>query len=646
MTAPSRTLHAPAAPAARTAASPDLTPLPLTAVSLDPSGELGAWQTLNRERTIPHVVERLDTSGVMDNLRRITGESEAEYRGFNFADSDLHKTLEALAWEAARVPEDQPWEQFVRDATALLARAQRADGYLYSHVQGHGDQHPWRDMRWGHELYVLGHLVQAAVARSRATGNDDLLTVARRFADLAVREFGPASTRADGYCGHPEIETALVELYRHTGEQSYLDTVTAMVDRRGTGALGTGPFESTYHQDHAPVRESLEATGHAVRQLYLNAGLADLAAETADASLTSALESQWRSAHDTKEYVTGGMGSRHKDEAFGDPFELPPDRSYAETCAAIASFQWNWRMLLNNGQSRHADAMERALYNGIASSTGVDGVRFFYSNPLQLRTGHDGTSEYQPSERLDWFACACCPPNLARLVSSLGAYIASGTETAARVHLYGSGTITLGATTLMVTTEYPWDGRVEIAVAGPLTDLALRIPAWSEGATLEVDGTTASATPDADGYARVSVHDGATVALDLPMPVDLLDPHPRVDAVRGCVTLRRGPVVHCIEQADLPPGIILEDVRLDTSVPPRVGPSLTSLRAGATILAEAVVHPNDAHATGTFMVRSSRTTWRSGMLPGRIPLRAIPYARWANRTPGAMRVWIPTHVEE
>lgn len=642
MASPTRAISA---PAARAAAAPDLTPLPVGAVSLSPAGDLGAWQSLNRERTLPHIVERLETSGVLDNLRRLTGESDAAYQGFNFADSDLHKTLEAIAWEAARVPGDQPWEDLTQAATALLERVQRDDGYLHSHVQGHPDQEPWDDMRWGHELYVLGHLVQAAIARVRATGDDGLLVIARAFADLAVREFGPASTRTDGYCGHPEIETALVELFRHTGERSYLDTAAAMVDRRGTGALGTGPFESAYHQDHLPVRDAREATGHAVRQLYLDAGVADLAAERDDTDLMDILDARWRSAHGTKEHVTGGMGSRHKDESFGDPFELPPDRAYAETCASIASFQWNWRMLLATGHGRHADAMERALLNGIASSTSADGVRFFYSNPLQLRTGHDGSSEYSPSERLDWFACACCPPNLARLIASLGAYVATGTADAARLHLYGGGRIRLGASTLTVTTEYPWDGRIEVAVSGPLSSLALRIPDWVTTASVEIDGAPASAGPGSDGYLRLDVRDGSHVVLDLDMPVELLDPHPRADALRGCVALRRGPVVYCLEQVDLPPGVVLEDVRLDTTAPARVGPGLTALRAGATLLATGVVRTAEGVPLGTAHPRSSRMDARSGMLPGRINLRAIPYARWANRAAGAMRVWIPVDAE-
>ncbi|WP_296665725.1 beta-L-arabinofuranosidase domain-containing protein [Demequina sp.] len=626
--------------------APDLTPLAVGAVVLDPDHELGAWQRLNREQTIPHVIERLETSGVLDNLRRVAGEGDADYRGFNFADSDLHKTLEAIAWESARVPSNLPWEAFTRDATALLARAQREDGYLYSHVQAHQDQEPWRDMRWGHELYVLGHLIQAAVARERATGEGDLMAVARRFADLAVAEFGPGASRPDAYCGHPEIETALVELYRHTGDRSYLDTAVAMIDRRGSGALGTGPFEPAYHQDHLPVRDAHEATGHAVRQLYLAAGVTDAAVETGDDALLAVLGDVWASAHGTKAYVTGGMGARHKDESFGDPYELPPDRAYAETCASIASFQWDWRMLLVTGEARFADTMETALYNGIAASTAVDGRHFFYSNPLQMRTGHDGASEYSPSERLDWFACACCPPNLARLVASLGAYVATGTETTARLHLYGQGEVRIGATTLSVTTDYPWDGRIEVTVDGPLETLALRVPAWSSGATVELDGDARPAAIDPDGFARVATHDGARIVLTLPMPVDVLDPHPRVDAVRGCVALRRGPVVHCIEQTDLPAGVTLEDVRIDLSVPPRVGAGVTALRVGATVLAQGVVRPSEGLARATAIARSSPASARSGMLPGRIAMRAVPYARWANRARGAMRVWIPTDEED
>ncbi|WP_062517088.1 glycoside hydrolase family 127 protein [Demequina gelatinilytica] len=634
---------APATPSA--VAAHDLTPLPLAAVTLAPEHELGAWQHVNREQTLPHVIDHLESTGVLDNLRRLTGGTEAPFRGPHFADSDLYKTLEAIAWESARMPDDQPWEPWVQEAAALLATAQRDDGYLDSHVQGNAGE-AWSDMRGGHELYLLGHLIQAAVARERATGAADLMDVARRFADLAVATFGPAGAREDGYCGHPEVETALVELYRHTGERAYLDTALAMLDRRGTGALGSAPFEPSYFQDHAPVREVREATGHAVRQLYLAAGMADAAAEVDDPGLRDALAALWRSAHGTKEYLTGGMGSRHRDESFGDPYELPPDRAYAETCAAIASFQWNWRMLLATGEARHGDAMERTLHNAIAAGTGVDGRTFFYSNPLQVRTGHDGTGENTAASRRDWYGCACCPPNLARLVSSLGAYVATGTERRARLHLYGAGTVRIGATTLGLATAYPWDGQVEITVDGPLEELALRIPEWCDGAMLDVDGTASEVRGDADGYARVRLAPGPhRIVLSLPMPVDVLDPHPRVDAVRGTVALRRGPVVFCLEQADLPPGVALEDIRLDLAVPPRVGPGVASLRAGATILAEGIVRATHGLPALTALPRSSHATAASGMLPGRIALRAIPYARWANRAGGAMRVWIPVDEE-
>ncbi|WP_082098724.1 glycoside hydrolase family 127 protein [Demequina iriomotensis] len=631
---------APASPSA--VAAHRLTPLPLTAVALDPSHELGAWQQVNREHTLPHVIEHLESTGVLDNLRRLEGAPEVPFRGPVFADSDLYKTLEAIAWEEARVPEERPWAAFARECVALLARVQRDDGYLGSAIQGRGGE-PWQDMRWGHELYLLGHLIQAGVARERATGAGDLLRVARRFADLAVDALGPDSARTDAYGGHPEVETALVELFRHTGEHAYLRTAAAMLDRRGSGALGSGPFEPAYFQDHVAVRGAREATGHAVRQLYLAAGMADVAAETDDAGLRTALDALWTSAHGTKEHVTGGMGSRHRDESFGDPYELPPDRAYAETCASIASFQWNWRMLLATGASRHADAMERVLHNGIAAAVSVDGRRFFSVNPLQVRAGADGTAA---TSRRDWYACACCPPNLARLVSSLGAYAATGTERQVALHLFGAGTVRIGATTLAVATDYPWDGRVEVSTHGPLEELALRVPGWCRDATLEVDGAAAPAAPGADGYVRAPLAPGThRIVLTLPMPVDVLDPHPRVDALRGTVALRRGPVVFCLEQADLPPGVPLEDIRIDLRAAPRPGPGVASLRAGATVLAEGVVRGVDGLPASTALPRSSRPPLASGMLPGRIALRAIPYARWANRAGGAMRVWIPVDEE-
>ncbi|WP_246280422.1 glycoside hydrolase family 127 protein [Cellulomonas humilata] len=614
------------------------TPLPFDAVTLDPGSFLGRWQSLNRDATLPHVLRQLEDAGTIENFRRLVVPSEAPHRGFNFVDSDVYKTLEALAWEAGRLPADQPWEGVTRELVDLLTAAQRDDGYL--HTLYSGDE-VFADLRWGHELYVLGHLVQAAVARTRTTGRTDLLDVARRFADLAVARFGEGGQ--DGYCGHPEVETALVELYRLTGERSYLDLARRQVDLRGSGVLGSGPFPPAYHQDHLPVREVTEVAGHAVRQAYLAAGVADVVAETGDPDLLAYLLRLWDSAQGTSTYVTGGTGSRHKDEAFGDPYELPPDRAYAETCAAIATFQWAWRMLLLTGEGRFADEMERTLYNAIPGSTSVDGTGFLYANPLQVRTGHDGSSEFAPAERLPWFACACCPPNLARLVASLQGYVATRDENGVQLHLYADADVAVGSGVLRVRTEYPWDGRV-VVDAGPdgLTeDLALRIPAWADAAAvrLVVDGTVTDVVVER-GYARVA-GPVRRVELELPMPVVAVAAHPRVDAVRGCVALRRGPVVYCVEQAGLPSGVVLEDLALVPGSPLTAAPPVAGVDALVTVEAVAVHRP----ATGGPLYRAASAgvvgTASPAPATGRVTLRAVPYHRWGSRGPGAMRVWLP-----
>ncbi|MEZ0448137.1 glycoside hydrolase family 127 protein [Cellulomonas sp. ICMP 17802] len=613
-------------------------PLAFGDVTIGAGGFLGRWQSVNRDATIPHVLAQLEAAGTIDNVRRLVGLSDADHRGFNFVDSDIAKTLEAIAWEAGRVPDDQPWERQAQELVALLAAAQRDDGYLHSLYRG---DEVFADLRWGHELYVLGHLVQAAVARARTTGRTDLLDVARGFADLAVRRFGPGGQV--GYCGHPEVETALVELYRLTGERSYLDLARSQVDQRGSGVLGSGPFEPAYHQDHVPVREATEVAGHAVRQAYLAAGVADVVAETGDPELLAALLRLWDSAQATSTYVTGGTGSRHKDEALGDPFELPPDRAYAETCAAVATFQWAWRMLLLTGESRFADEMERTLHNAIRASTSADGTRFFYSNPLQVRTDHDGSSEFSPAGRLPWFACACCPPNLARLVASLQGYVATRDDRGVQLHLYTDAEVAVGASRFTVSTEYPWDGRV-VVDAGPnglAEDLSLRVPGWADpaAARLVVDGVERPVVV-VDGYARVS-GPASRIELDLPMPVVAVAAHPRVDAVRGCVALRRGPVVFCVEQAGLPAGIVLEDLALVPGSPLRtVGPVAG---VDAPVAVEAVVVHRPASGGPLYRPVGSGVVGTPGVPPveRRLTVRAVPYHCWASRGPGAMRVWMP-----
>jgi DUF1680 family protein len=363
-----------------------------------------------------------------------------------------------------------------------------------------------------------------------------------------------------------------------------------------------------------------------VRQLYLGAGVTDLYLENGDETLLQAMEKLWDSAFYTKMYVTGAHGSRHRDEAYGDPYELPPDRAYAETCASIAALQWCWRLLLATGKARYAEEMERTLFNAIAASTSDTGTEFFYSNPLQLRTGHNGDDEDSPSERLSWYSCACCPPNLARLLASVHSYAATADDNGLQLHLLTAGKFEGPSMSATVVSAYPWDGDFEITVRGS-GELAVRVPSWAVGATASVD-----AEPTPGDYLRVRVHDGERIRLSLPMKPRLIRADDRVDAVRGCVAVARGPLIFCVEQADLPEGVLVEQLRLDPSAEITeewVSDDVTPLRLHLSGLAKKdqpdLYAPYEAPPAGDAPVSFT----------------AIPYHSWANRGPGAMRVWLP-----
>jgi DUF1680 family protein len=612
-------------------------PLGIDAVRLDSAGWLGEWQQRNALATIPHVLDRIENGEGWSNLARLVGKSTAPFRGMFFTDSDVYKALEAVAWAAngGRLSDDLL--RRAGELVSLVREAQDDDGYLNSYVQGTPGHDRWSDPHWGHELYTAGHLFQAAVAAARMGVLPELMGVALRFADLLVARFGQGSKPY--FDGHPEVETALVELYRLTGRAEYLALASRQLELRGRGWLGEDRFGSQYFQDHLPVLQAREAAGHAVRQIYLLTGAVDVAIETSDHDLLDAVERIWDDLFATKTYVSGAHGSRHRDEALGDAYELPPDRAYAETCAAIASFQWNWRLLLATGRARYADAMETALYNAIAVSTSTDGTEFFYSNPLQLRTGHDGNQEDSPTQRLPWFTCACCPPNISRLLASAHSYLLSRTEQGITVHHYAAAVIDAevagGAARMAIRTGYPYDGAIDVDVSGGADaewELALRIPSWCVSWKLWVDGESFDNGAE-DGYARIrrDWSSGAAVRLELEMPIRTIVAHPRVDAVRGCVAIARGPVVYALEQTDLPAGTVLEDVRLVAAIrtrdsdEPRTGPVVIEL----DLLTE-------RNATGDLYCDHPQVD--SSPL---FSAMAIPYHRWANRAPGAMRVWLP-----
>lgn len=618
-----------------------LRPLPLDAVSLTGTGQLASWQRVNRDATLAHCVQQLEESGALANLRIAAGLESGVFRGFVFADSDVYKVLEAIGWEAGRAGGGAAaFAGFVDDTVALLQAAQQDDGYLDSFFQVAKPHEQFADLRWGHELYCLGHLLQAGVAWQRTRGRTDLLEVGLRFAGLVEQRFGAGGV--DAVCGHPEIETALVEVYRATGQRRWLELAQRFIDLRGHRSVGEDRFGYGYFQDHEPVRSVPGATGHSVRQLYLAAGVADVYAEDGDPELLAALERIWADVHQSKMYVTGGLGSRHRDEAFGDPFELPPDRAYSETCAAISSVQFNWRMLLLTGEGRFADEIERALYNAVAGSTTSDGTAFFYSNPLQVRTHRDGAHEQAPARRVGWYDCACCPPNLARLVSSLQHYAATTSEGALQLHLYETGTIALGevggaATVARISTGYPVDGVVTISFDAPFTggEVALRVPGWAESWRLSVNGEAASAAVSA-GYLRVAGAGIRSIELVLEMPVRLRRAHPQVDAVRGCVVVTRGPLVYALEQADLPESLVLEDFVVDAAVPAGLG----AVDPGLGVPLLRITGARRGSDSGELYPVLAGSAGPAGGEP--LIVTAVPYYRWGNRAPGGMRVWIPT----
>ena len=613
----------------------------------------GFWaerRRVNREVSIPRAWDRLHEAGNFHNLELAAGRATGSYiNDLPFLDSDVYKWLEAVAWALADPELNSSLANRLREQLAqterLLRDVQQPDGYLDSHFQVRFPGERFVQLQWGHELYCAGHLIQAAVALHRTTGDSGILDVALRVADLIVDTFGTEADKVDGVCGHPEIETALVELYRETGAESYLERAHYFVDRRGHGLLGNGRFGRHYWQDHLPVREAASVEGHAVRQLYLLAGVADVYVETGDASLLKALERLWAEMVATKTYLTGGIGAHHSDEAFGDPYELPNERSYCETCAAIASIMFAWRLLMITGEAKYAELMERTLYNGFLAGLSLDGQRYIYANPLQVREGHMTRGDDHDYQRVEWFHCACCPPNVMRILASLEHYVLLGGDARAVLHQYMTGryaaAVAGGEVRLDVTTDYPWDGTVTIRLdrppAGPW-ELALRVPYWAEQSTLTVNGTAVETAPT-DGWWVVGRqwNDGDEVVLVLPLEPRFTVADARLDAGRGAVAVEYGPLVYCVEAVDNP-GQRLDDLTTDIAVAPEVVPVDGLLGGIATLRAAGRVRPR----TDTSWWPYTRAAATAGDMTGQsVPLTLVPYYTWGNREPGAMRIWMP-----
>ena len=615
------------------------------------SGFWGERQRVVRERTAEILFRRAEEAGVMVQLD-LTKQTPPYAPPFGaekslrriFWDSDVAKIIETVGYLAAakRVPE---LEKKVDAIVDLLEKLQRGDGYLNSWFIRYDPDSRWTNLRDCHEMYCAGHLLEGAIAYRQATGKDKFLRIVRRYVEHIMETVGPEPGKLRGYPGHEELELALIRLYHLDGDRRFLDYAAYLLNERGQSpkyfereARARGEEENPrasrdpeYNQSHKPVREQEKVVGHAVRAMYLYCAMADVALETGDGELRRALDRLWDDLTLKRLYVTGGLGPSGDNEGFTKDYDLPNRSAYAETCAAIGLAFWAARMLRFGPNGRYADLMELAVYNGALSGLSLDGTRFFYENPLES----DGTHR-----RWDWHRCPCCPPNIARLVASIGAYMYSYSDAAVAVHLYGESDgkfpLRCGEIALRQRTRYPWDGTVELSVGAQRAatfDLQLRVPGWADSPELFVNGEPYNlAGALADGYATVSREwrDGDTARLVLPMRAKRVYSHPAVKANAGRVALQRGPLVYCLESADNP--LALNGVALaeDAALAERHD---ASLLGGVTVL------------TAPVQVETPEG-WESALYRGRRPrlesaeITAVPYYAWANREPGEMLVWL------
>jgi len=602
-----------------------LRPLPIENVNLEDSFWAPRISTL-RKKTLPSQHRIIEETGRLFNFRRASGKEKGEFRGLYFNDSDVYKWVEAVAFSLA-IGWDDELHRLVRQTISEIASAQDDDGYLNTYFTFEKKKERWTNLRDMHELYCAGHLIQAAIAYYRATGEDDLLDVACRFADHIAEIFGPG--KRAGTPGHPEIEMALVELYRLTGKRKYLETSKFLIDNRGKGLIGGG----LYHIDHKPFRELEEIVGHAVRSVYLNCGATDIYMEIGDEKLLKALLRLWQSMTERKMYVTGGIGSLYIREAFGKDYELPNVTAYAETCAAIANIMWNWRMLLATGEARFADIMELCLYNGALAGISLDGEEYFYVNPLADR----GTHRRQP-----WFKCACCPPNIARLLASMPGYIYSFSSKGMWIHLYvqSRARLDINGTSVKIIqkTRYPWDGNVKIHVQPEdesTFSIFLRVPGWSRKPKVLVNGQPVNQSVKSGEYLEIRRlwKPGDHVQLVFPMPIERIACHNYVMENHDRIALRRGPLIYCVEQVDNPEFDVWDLVLpLDSRLEARWEPNM--LNGIVVISGEA--YAVDAEAGNNLYRMMENRSFKMR----RVKFTAIPYFAWANRESGPMTVWI------
>lgn len=603
---------------------------------------------VNRTVTIPHIYRECEATGRISAFDLNFQRPVPSPIVLIFGDADAAKWLEAASDSLATHP-DPTLEALVDQFADRIIHAQQPDGYLNTHFIVTQPDMRWRNLRDWHELYCAGHLIESAVAHYQATGQPKLLDAMCRYADYIDETFGRQPGKRRGYCGHPEIELALIKLYHATNNPRYLKLATYFIEERGTQPYyfdvearerGEDPAQFwartyEYCQAQAPIRVQTKVVGHAVRAMYLLSAVADLAHENDDPTLLEICERLWDNLITKRMYLTGAIGSSRQNEGFTLDYDLPDETAYAETCATIGLILWNHRLLQFTGESKYADVIERGLYNGFLSGVSLDGTRFFYVNPLASAGGH---------HRQSWFECPCCPPNIARTLASLGDYFYSTGINDVWVHLFAQGSVKLKVNqsdvSLRQVTEYPWDGNVkfEIGVANPQAfTLHLRVPGWCGQWLLRINGTPVPhLKPQANGYLAIDRewHPGDVVEYQMEMPIQSVWAHPTVRDMQGRIAIQRGPIVYCLESVDQR-GFVLDQIV--------VNPKDVSSEFGTEHQDNLLGGVSTVRGKG-FVV--DERDWEGMLYRYREPslksmeIKAIPYYAWDNRIPGEMRVWL------
>lgn len=609
------------------------------------------WEALNDR------VPGAPKSGAVNNFRIVAGEADGEYYGYVFQDSDLAKWMEAVSYSLALQSDDE-LKHHLEEAINLVVKAQREDGYLNTYFTIKEPSGRWTNLRDKHELYCAGHMIEAAVANYEVTGDKTLLNVACRLADHIYSMFGPDSTKRHGYPGHEEVELALVKLYHVTKEKKYLDLARYFINERGKApyyfkieAMNRGeakldelwnPDKLEYFQAHMPVTEQ-EAIGHAVRAMYLYSGMADVALETGDEALAQACSRLWDDVVKRKMYITGGVGSSSFGEAFTFAYDLPNDTAYTETCASIGLIFWAYRMFKMDQDAKYIDVMERALYNTVFAAMSLDGKRFFYVNPLEVwpEACHKRADKrHVKTQRQKWYDCACCPPNIARLLTSIGRYAYAFDEKKkvlfANLYVDGQSNFEIDGKeiTLEQHTSYPWSGNIEIVVtsdASSAFSLALRIPNWCKKWSLKINGHETQEYDINKGYAVITrawaLNDKVELVLD--MPVMRIRANPEVRADAGKVAVQRGPMVYCAEEADNGSNI----ASLELLPQPDFAVTYDENLLGGICYITAKARRIKADGYDG-LYREMNDAYEE------TTIKLIPYYAWNNRGEGEMAVWL------